>query len=124
MSLRAVDIQSQTVHHVGQPPTQVRAFNETAANLKNTAVLCISADLPFAMNRFCSAERIDGVDSASTFRSPEFGEDYGVIFTSGPLLGLLSRAIVVIDESGQVIHTEQVSEIADEPNYAAALAAL
>ena len=104
--------------------TSVRTFNETVSNLDNTVVLCIAADLPFAFTRFCGAENIKNVESASVFRSPAFGKDYGVTFSTGPLLGLLSRAVVVIDESGKVAYTEQVSEIADEPNYEAALAAL
>lgn len=102
----------------------VRKFNEQASQLDNTAVLCVSADLPFALNRFCGAEGIKNVTTASVFRSPEFGRDYGVLFTSGPLQGLLSRAVVVIGADGKVLHTQQVAEIADEPDYAVALAAL
>jgi thiol peroxidase len=101
----------------------VRKFNESAAALKGVNVLCVSADLPFAVARFCGAEGIDNVDTGSTFRST-FGEDYGLVFTTGPLTGLLSRAVVVLDESGSVIYTEQVAETADEPNYEAALAVL
>lgn len=101
----------------------VRAFNQKAAALDNTVVVCVAADLPFAMARFCGAEGIENVVSGSTFRS-SFGEDYGVTFKTGPLAGLLSRAVVVIDESGKVLHTEQVAEIADEPNYESALAVL
>lgn len=101
----------------------VRKFNQKAASLDNSKVLCVSKDLPFALGRFCGAEGIDNVATASAFRS-SFGEDYGVTFTSGPLSGLLSRAIVIIDESGNVIYTEQVGETADESNYDAALAAL
>lgn len=101
----------------------VRAFNEKAASLNNCTVLCVSKDLPFALGRFCGAEGIDNVTTASAFRS-SFGEDYGLTFTTGPLAGLLSRAVVVIDEQGKVSYTEQVSETADEPNYEAALAAL
>ncbi|MCM8531438.1 MAG: thiol peroxidase [Lentisphaeraceae bacterium] len=103
--------------------TSVRTFNEKAASLDNTTVLCVAADLPFAFKRFCGAEGIENVESASTFRS-SFGKDYGVEITTGPLTGLLSRSVVVIDESGKVVYTEQVGEIADEPNYDAALAAL
>ncbi|GAB3488669.1 thiol peroxidase [Marinomonas epiphytica] len=103
--------------------TSVRKFNESAASLKNVSVICVSADLPFAAARFCGAEGIDHVDTGSSFRS-SFGEDYGVTFSTGPLAGILSRAIVVVDESGQVIHTEQVAETADEPNYEAVLALL
>ena len=102
----------------------VKRFNEEASKSKNTAVLCVSADLPFAHKRFCGAEGIENVESASVFRSPSFGKDYGLVITTGVLKGLLSRAIVVIDGSGKVLHTQQVAEIADEPNYAAALAAL
>lgn len=102
----------------------VRKFNETAASLDNAAVLCVSADLPFAQSRFCGAEGIEQVDAVSTFRSPAFGEGYGVTFDSGPLTGLLARAIVVVNEAGLVIHTELVGEVADEPNYEAALAVL
>lgn len=104
--------------------TSVRQFNERAAGLRNTSVLCVSADLPFAFGRFCGAEGIDGVDTGSTFRSPSFGKDYGVEITTMPLKGLLARAIVVIDEGGQVVYTQQVGEIGDEPDYEAALAVL
>lgn len=102
----------------------VRQFNQAAATLQNTVVVCVSADLPFALGRFCGAEGIANVVATSVFRNPEFGRDYGVLITSGPLKGLLSRAVVVIDEAGKVRHAEQVAEIADEPDYAAALAAL
>lgn len=101
----------------------VKAFNEKAAG-KDVAVLCISADLPFALKRFCGAENIEGVEVLSEFRTHTFGDDYGVRISSGPLTGLLSRAVVVVDESGSVLHAEQVGEIADEPDYEAALAAL
>ncbi len=104
--------------------TSVKRFNEEAGNLDNTNVLCISADLPFAASRFCGAEGISNVETGSVFRSEEFGKNYGVEITTGVLKGLLSRAIIVINESGNVIYSEQVSEIADEPNYSAALAAL
>ncbi|MCB5161634.1 thiol peroxidase [Marinomonas algarum] len=103
--------------------TSVRKFNESAAALKDVNVMCVSADLPFAAGRFCGAEGIDNVDMGSTFRST-FGADYGLSFTTGPLKGLLSRSVVIIDESGKVLYTEQVAETADEPNYDAALAAL
>ncbi len=102
----------------------IKRFNEEAAKLKNTKILCISADLPFAASRFCGAEGINNVETGSTFRSPTFGKDYSVEITTGALKGLLSRAIVIIGECGNVIYTEQVAEIADEPNYSAALAAL
>lgn len=102
--------------------TSTRKFNELAAQNPNIAVLCVSADLPFAHSRFCGAEGLENVISLSTFRSPNFGSDYGVTISSGVLAGLLSRAIVVIKD-GKVVYTEQVPEIAQEPNYAAALAA-
>jgi len=104
--------------------TSVRTFNEKLSSLENTQVLCISADLPFAQARFCGAEGLANVLSGSVFRSPAFGQDYGLVFTSGPLTGLLSRCVVVIDENGKVLYTEQVAEITDEPNYEAALAVL
>lgn len=101
----------------------VRTFNEKVASLENTVVVCVSADLPFAMTRFCGAEGIANVKLGSTFRS-SFGDDYGVAFETGPLKGLLSRAVVVIDETGKVAYTEQVAEVASEPDYEAALAVL
>jgi thiol peroxidase len=103
--------------------TSTRRFNSEAANLNNTVVVCVSADLPFAQKRFCAAEGIDNVETASTFRS-SFGKDYGVEFVDGPLLGLLSRSIIVVDEKGNVIYSQQVAETADEPDYDAAIAAL
>ncbi len=102
----------------------VRRFNEEAGKLSNTVVLCISADLPFAHSRFCEEDGLKDIIPLSVFRSKNFGKDYGVEITSGPLKGLLSRAIVIIDETGKVIYTEQVPEIADEPDYDAALSAL
>ena len=104
--------------------TSVRTFNQKAGSLKNTVVLCISADLPFAQNRFCGAEGIENVVNLSTFRSPEFAESYGVDIKTSSLTGLTARAVIVLDEDNKVLHTELVSEIADEPNYDAALAAL
>jgi len=104
--------------------TSVRRFNQDAAGKSNAAVLCISADLPFAQARFCGAEGIDKVVNLSDFRSKSFGDDYGVRIVDGPLAGLLARAVVVIDENGNVAHSELVPEIAQEPNYAAALAHL
>lgn len=98
----------------------VRQFNKKATALENTSVICISKDLPFALARFCGAEGLESVEVGSAFRS-SFGEDYGVTAKTGPLKGLLSRAVVVIDENGKVIYTEQVAETADEPNYDAAL---
>lgn len=103
--------------------TSVRRFHELAGGLENTAVLAVSKDLPFAQARFCGAEGIDNVISASAFRS-SFGEDYGVTMTSGPLEGLLSRAVVVLDADGKVIYTQQVPEIGQEPDYDGAVAAL
>jgi len=103
--------------------TSVRQFNEKAAALKNTVVLCVSMDLPFAQARFCGAEGIKNVVTASAFRSV-FGDHYGVIIAEGPLVGLFSRAVVVLDEAGKVIYTEQVPEIAQEPDYDATLDAL
>lgn len=102
----------------------VRQFNEAAGSLLGVAVVCVSADLPFAHKRFCGAEGVERVASMSTFRHAEFGERYGVTMLDGPLKGLLARAVVVIDASGVVRHAELVSEIADEPDYAAALAVL
>jgi thiol peroxidase len=102
----------------------VRTFNERAASLDNTTVLCVSADLPFAQGRFCGAEGIENVKTASTFRNPEFLQDYGVGMVDGPLQGLCARAVVVLDESGQVTHSQLVGEIADEPDYDAAIASL
>lgn len=107
----------------GTCATSVRKFNQQAAALDNTKVLCVSADLPFAAARFCGAEGIDNVQTGSSFRG-SFGNDYGVSFANGPLAGLLSRSVVVIDESGKVIYTQQVAETVDEPDYDAAIAAL
>jgi thiol peroxidase len=103
--------------------TSVRRFNELAAGLENTAVVCASADLPFALGRFCGAEGIENVVSASSFRS-DFGSEFGLTLGDGPMQGLLARAIVVLDEDGSVLHTELVPEITTEPNYDAAIAAL
>lgn len=103
--------------------TSVRTFNEKAAALDDTVVVCVSADLPFAQGRFCGAEGIADVISGSGFRS-SFGDDYGVTFSDGPLTGLMSRAVVVVDADGTVAYTQQVPEIRDEPDYDAALAAL
>lgn len=102
----------------------IRTFNEKASQIENTKVLCISKDLPFAMARFCGAEGIDNVESFSDYKTGEFGKDYGLTFTTGAFETLLSRCIVVIDTNGIVLHTEQVNEIADEPNYESALASL
>ncbi|WP_178988205.1 thiol peroxidase [Winogradskyella schleiferi] len=108
----------------GTCATSVRTFNEKATQLDNTKVLCISKDLPFALNRFCGAEGLDNVESLSDFKTGNFGKDYGLTFKTGPLETLLSRCIVVIDKDGTILHTEQVQEIKDEPNYKAALDAL
>ena len=104
--------------------TSVRTFNAQAAQLKNTVVLCISADLPFAQSRFCGAEGLDNVQTLSTMRGREFLQNYGVAIESGPIAGVAARAVVVLDENNQVLHSELVSEIKNEPNYAAALAVL
>lgn len=101
----------------------VRAFNELAAGLENTVVVCVSKDLPFAQARFCGAEGLENVVTGSAFRS-SFGEDFGVTMQDGPLAGLLSRAVIVTDADGTIVHTQQVGEIADEPDYDAARAAL
>lgn len=101
-----------------------RRFNELAAKMDNTVVLVVSADLPFAAKRFCGAEGLDEVETLSSFRSPEFREDWGVALCSGPMDGLCARAVVVLDEQDKVIHSQLVPEIKDEPDYDAALAAL
>ncbi len=101
--------------------SSVRRFNKEAGELKNTVVLCVSADLPFAHQRFCEGEGLNNVIPLSSFRSPDFGKDYGVTITSPPMAGLLSRAIVVIDPDGKVVYTEQVPEIGQEPDYEKAL---
>lgn len=108
----------------GTCATSVRKFNESAGNLENTKVLCISKDLPFAQKRFCGAEGLENVVNLSDFQSGDFGKTNGLDIVDGPLSGLLSRAIIVVDADGKVLHTEQVAEIANEPNYEAALAAL
>lgn len=101
--------------------TSIRKFNEEAVKLDNTVVLYASLDLPFAHNRFCSAEGIENVVSLSELHDRSFGENYGVRIVDGPMAGLYSRAVVIIDENGKVIYTEQVPEIAQDPNYEAAL---
>lgn len=102
----------------------VRTFNEKIASVPNTEVLCISRDLPFAQARFCAAEGLENVHTLSDFNTGKFGEDYGVTVASGDFSGLHSRAVVILDESGKVIYTEQVPEIGQEPNYEKALNAL
>ena len=104
--------------------TSVSKFNAEAAQLKNTVVLCVSADLPFAQSRFCGAENLDNVQTLSTMRGRDFLQHYGVAIESGPIAGVAARAVVVLDENNKVLHSELVSEIKNEPNYAAALAAL
>lgn len=101
----------------------VREFNKRASALDNTAVVCVAADLPFAMGRFCGAEGISNVSVASTFRS-EFGDAFGVRLADGKLAGLMARAVVVLDENGTVVHSQLVPEIANEPDYDAAIASL
>jgi thiol peroxidase len=105
--------------------TSVRTFNKQASTLDNTVVLCISADLPFAQSRFCGAEGLENVVTLSTFRdTAKFAKDYGVQIVDSSLAGLTARAVVVLDENNKVLHSELVSEIANEPNYDAALAVL
>jgi thioredoxin-dependent peroxiredoxin len=104
--------------------TSTRKFNEQASTMNNTVVLVISADLPFAMNRFCETEGLTSVVSLSTLRGREFMANYGVEIIDGPLAGLTARAVVVLDENDAVLHAELVPEIKQEPDYAAALAAL
>ena len=108
----------------GTCAASVREFNKAATALKNTKVLCISKDLPFAMSRFCVAEGIENVEMLSDFRYGNFGKDYNLTFTDGPVEGLLSRCIIVLDEDGKVLYSEQVEEVVEEPNYENALAAL
>lgn len=102
----------------------MRKFNESAASLDNTVIIHVSKDLPFAHSRFCAAEGIENVIPMSDFIKGKFGRKYKVTIKNGPMKGLLSRAVVVIDEDGRVIYTEQVPEIAQEPDYEAALAAI
>lgn len=104
--------------------TSVRNFNERATKLNNTEVLCISRDLPFALKRFVDDEGLDKVTNLSDFRQGDFGKDYGVEMMDGPLAGLLSRVVLVLDEDGKVIHSQQVSDISKEPDYLAALKSL
>ena len=108
----------------GTCAASVRKFNESASSLANTAVLCISRDLPFAQKRFCGAEGLENVVNLSDFQEGAFGKNNGLEIVDGPLAGLHSRVIIVTDENGVVTHTEQVAEIANEPNYEAALAVL
>lgn len=108
----------------GTCATSVRKFNEKAANLKNTKVLCISRDLPFAHSRFCVAEGLNNVITLSDFETGDFGKNYNLQIIDGPLAGLLSRVVIVLDETGKVIYTEQVPEIVNEPDYESALKVL
>lgn len=108
----------------GTCAASVRAFNQIASSLDNTVVLCISKDLPFAQGRFCAGEGLQNVVTLSEYKNSNFSDTYGVRFADGPLEGLLSRAVVVIDEAGKVAYNEQVAETVNEPNYDAALAVL
>ncbi|WP_433780509.1 thiol peroxidase [Flavobacterium anhuiense] len=108
----------------GTCAASVRKFNQSASGLENTTVLCISRDLPFAQKRFCGAEGLENVVNLSDFQEGAFGKANGLEIIDGPLKGLHSRAIIVVDADGTIKHTEQVAEIANEPNYEAALAAL
>lgn len=138
-SLTAVDLSTKTLTDfegknvvlnifpsvdTGTCATSVRTFNKKASKLENTVVLCISRDLPFAQQRFCGAEGIENVVMLSDFGTGKFGKDYNLEFADGPFAGLHSRAIVVLDGEGTIKHTEQVQEVANEPNYEAALNAL
>jgi thioredoxin-dependent peroxiredoxin len=104
--------------------TSVRKFNESANQLDNTKVLCISRDLPFAQKRFCGSEGLENVVNLSDFKEGSFGKNYGLEIADSVLAGLHSRVVIIIDENGTIKYVEQVPEIADEPNYDAALAAL
>lgn len=108
----------------GTCATSVRKFNQEASNLDNVKVLCISRDLPFAHGRFCGAEGIENVITLSDFVDGSFGKSYNLLFADGPLAGLDSRAVIVLDENQNIIYTEQVAETTEEPNYEAALASL
>lgn len=108
----------------GTCATSVRTFNEKASSLTNTKVLCVSKDLPFAQKRFCGAEGLENVINLSDFKDGSFGKNYGLEIVDGPLAGLHSRVVIVLDENGTILHTEQVNEIANEPNYEAVLAVL
>ncbi len=108
----------------GTCATSTRKFNAEASKLENTQVVCVSRDLPFAFKRFCGAEGIEDLITASDFATGQFGKDYNLEMKSGPLANLHSRVVIVLDETGKVIYTEQVPEIGEEPNYEAALAVL
>ncbi|GAA4272098.1 thiol peroxidase [Aquimarina gracilis] len=98
-----------------------RTFNKEASSLNNTKVLCVSRDLPFAQGRFCAAEGLEDVINLSDFKTGQFGKDYGLEIIDGPMQGLHSRAVVILDEEGSVLYTEQIPEIVQEPDYTAAL---
>ncbi len=104
--------------------TSVRNFNKRAKDLDNTEVLCISRDLPFAQKRFVEAEELKEVIMLSDFQTQKFGKDYGLEIENGPFKNLLSRVVIVVDENGKVVHSQQVTEIADEPDYLSALKTL
>ena len=104
--------------------TSVRTFNKKASELKNTQVICLSFDLPFAHKRFCGAEGIENVVTGSLFRNPEFAKTHGLLMMDGPLAGLTARAVIVLDENNTVIHTQLVDDIKNEPDYSAALSVL
>lgn len=108
----------------GTCAASVREFNKKASFLENTTVLCISRDLPFAQKRFCGAEGIENVVTLSDYRDGSFGKNYGLELLDGPLQGLHARSVVVLDENHNVVYTELVPDIKDEPNYDGALAAL
>lgn len=108
----------------GTCAASVRKFNQEASNLENTKVVCISRDLPFAQARFCGAEGLENVISLSDYATGDFGKNYGLEIIDGPLAHLHSRSVIVLDENGKVVYTEQVPETVDEPNYEVALAAL
>lgn len=108
----------------GTCAASVREFNKLASSLENAKVLCISRDLPFAQRRFCGAEGIENVEMLSDFKTGDFGKDYGLEILDGPLAGLHSRCLLVLDEEGKIIHSQQVAEIVDEPNYESALKSL
>jgi thiol peroxidase len=108
----------------GTCATSTRTFNAKASEMENTKVLCIARDLPFAFKRFCGAEGLDNVICLSDFNTGNFGKNYGLEMTDGALAGLHSRVVIVLDENGVIQYTEQVPEIANEPNYEAALAVI
>ncbi|MFT5238627.1 MAG: thiol peroxidase [Flavobacteriaceae bacterium] len=104
--------------------TSARKFNEEASNLKNTKIICISKDLPFAHSGFCATEGIENLEMLSDYKDTNFGDDYKLLITKSAFTGLLSRVVIVLDENNQVLYTEQVPEIGQEPDYDAALNAL